>query len=153
MHGDFLSRSLGKKHHFIKHPGSLSRKLINDIINLCMVKLVENFSVTQMLWKIKYDHFGYWALMMLPLISCLTKRFQAFSSRIHPAVEEGKRIYPTVECWSSCKKQNFSTRKRNSRVRVHHALLPVFLTLLLKVSFSSSCPLPPLLLFFLLFLL
>lgn len=97
MHGDFLSRSLGEKHHFIKYPGSLSRKLINDIINLCMVKLVENFPVTQMLWKIKYDHFGYWALMMLPLISCLTERFQGFSSRIHPAVEEGKKIYPTVE--------------------------------------------------------
>lgn len=97
MHGDFLSSSLEEKRHFIKYPASLSRKLINDIINLCMVKLVENFPVIQMLWKIKYDHFGYWALMMLPLISCLTERFQGFSSRINPAVEEGKKIYPTVE--------------------------------------------------------
>ena len=46
MYGDSLSRSL-EKNHFIKHPGSLSRRVINDIINLCTMKLVENFPVTQ----------------------------------------------------------------------------------------------------------
>lgn len=68
MHDDFFLRSVKKK-SFIKYPGSLSKKLINDIIILSTATIIEKFPVTQNTSESK---------LWLPWILCFNESFIDF---------------------------------------------------------------------------